>query len=343
MKEKFELLIIKELSNDINDDESRQLDQWLEASKENRLIFKTYQKTWDRGGVKWKVENAESVYKNISGKLGLHVAKPPVKRAKSRTFIRLGMAAAVALLVGIAMLFYFDSSKPTKPVPEISRITKSNPKGVKSQFRLPDGTIVKLNSNSYIEFLSPFDADSREVFLEGEAFFEVVKDESRPFILRAGNIETTVLGTSFNVKAHAEQSEISVALVTGEILVKSVVDSIVTQQLILKPYQMITYDQENDQIEKSTFELEEVIGWKEGVLVLKNAGLDQIKRQLEDWYGLDIRYVNLPQGRSDITANFRNEPLENVLQSLGHTLKFEYQINDKNVEIKFLNTKKKGI
>ncbi|MEQ6120019.1 FecR domain-containing protein [Reichenbachiella sp. MALMAid0571] len=334
-------IIAKALSGEKNPDKSK-LDEWLNENQSHKTIFNSFRFHWMHHK-KLPIISKEKVYKRINNRIKHDEIK--VKDIKKPFWEYFGRIAAV-LLVATGLVWLVNNYHQTLTKHSSDIVEKINPKGQKSTFMLSDGTIIKLNSASLIKFPSQFDRNKREVILEGEAFFEVKRDVEKPFIVHSGNIETTVLGTSFNIQAIPDHNEIKVAVVSGKVSVKSKNDTLYSkglQEIYLEPNEIATYSKDQHIINKDRFKLEEITGWKDGVLVLKNANLDQIKLKLEAWYGVNITYANSRTAEGEITANYYNEPIENVLESLAYTLRFEYSMNDKNIEISFLNLKEEAI
>lgn len=324
------------------------LEEWINEKPVNKTIFNSLKWHWLKTN-EIPQTSKERTFQRISARIESKETQWHPDKNQRPFWEYFGKVAAV-LLVAIGLVWaVFHQGEPDVRVSSPRIVKKTTSKGQKSTFTLGDGTIVKLNADSKIEFPSKFDLGKREVFLEGEAFFEVTRDEARPFVVYSGEIETTVLGTSFNVEAYPDQDKIKVALVSGKVEVRGTLhnanggDAGITKRAILKPNEMATFLKGQNKITRKRFELEEITGWKDGVLVLKNANLEQIRKQLENWYGVDISYSNSRYEEGDITANYYNEPLENVLKSLGYTLRFEYSITGKDVEIKFLNLKNESI
>ncbi|HZJ19585.1 MAG TPA: FecR domain-containing protein [Pricia sp.] len=135
----------------------------------------------------------------------------------------LGSAAAIFLLLATSPFFWDDSQMPNNENPVVSAhmITRESRKGEKTSFYLPDSTKVILNVESKISYPSEFDPDTRKVVLEGEAYFDVRHNARKPFLVKAGEIVTTVHGTSFNVRAYNDQTSIVISLERGSVSVHS--------------------------------------------------------------------------------------------------------------------------
>ncbi|WP_373494658.1 FecR family protein [Aquiflexum sp.] len=206
------------------------------------------------------------------------------------------------------------------------------PPGVKSNLTLWDGSKVILNSGSSLRYVKNFESDKREVELIGEAFFEVSKDPNRPFIVRTGQVSTQVLGTSFNVKSF-ENEVLEVSLLTG--LVEVNVDMEVPQTISLVPGEAIRFKSESQKIEKGRFDKEKVLAWTQKTIVFEQTQMAEIKRVLENWYGVQIQFLNSPARDLEISARFNDQSLKEVLEGLSYSARFDYVIENDQVNINF--------
>ncbi len=312
-----------------------QLSRWLNENSNNQVIYNSLRYHWIKGDLSREV-SGEEIFERISERIA--TSNRPMKTGKPNNHkFLMKVAAAVALLVASVWGVY-NANVSSRKVEQVAIIEKATEAGRKSTFTLSDSTVVKLNSNSRLEFPSEFDANKREVKLYGEAFFEVTKNPHKPFIVRTGDVETKVLGTSFNVSAYQNKNEILVAVVSGKVQVtgksKSPSD---TRKIVLNPNEIVTYNKTEKTLDKERFVLEEITGWKDGVFVLKDADTKAIEEKLESWYGVNVTFENQSLKEVDISANYYNEPLENVLKSLSYTLRFEYRVTGQDIRIKFLN------
>jgi ferric-dicitrate binding protein FerR (iron transport regulator) len=175
------------------------------------------------------------------------------------------------------------------------------------------------------------------VELEGEAFFEVSTDEKRPFIVKTKYLDIKVLGTSFNVQTINDTDETRIALIKGKVEIIEKNNSIKDiKSYILTPNQAISYNKKSGFINRvlNFNELEE-IGWKDGVIYFKNANLNEVIKRLEKWYNVNIEVVKKPHFKWSYNGIFRDQSLQNVLESMGYSQEFDYVIEDKEVIIRF--------
>ena len=205
--------------------------------------------------------------------------------------------------------------------------TKMTRKGEKLTVLLPDGTLVKLNSESSIRFTETFE-EHRKVFLTGEAFFEVVRDTTKPFTVATRHLLTTALGTSFNINAYSDKEE--VVLLTGKVRIN---DGASRHSEILLPGEKVAY-LDGTLKKSSNVSLDQVM-WKDGVLIFRETPFALGIEELERWYGVSFDIRNLRDKEVFLTGYFDNQNLKNVLESLSYTARFEYQIEGKEVLITF--------
>ncbi|WP_200976005.1 FecR family protein [Echinicola sp. 20G] len=241
------------------------------------------------------------------------------------------VAAVIVFFVAFlgSMTYLLQPSAEQKDSKEIIWLSKSSKPGTKMSFHLPDGSLVKLNANSTIEFPEHFSDSIREVRLVGQAFFDVEHDEAVPFIVSAGELKVKVLGTSFDVSSHPDREDQKVALVNGKVEVYTL-EGIRER---LSPMEMITYSKEKKEMIKGNFDLEAITGWKDGIIKFENMGFKDVFDVLEEWYDVEITVSESVKFKGGLNGRYENEMLDNVLQGLAYTEGFQYKIDNKKVTI----------
>jgi len=241
----------------------------------------------------------------------------------------LAIAAGITVLMAIgAVSFYFKPQKPQAV--ELAQVIKTIPNGQRSTLHLSDGTKVSINAGPTIAFPQRFTGKTRVIQLDGEAFFEVAKDSTRPFIIHSGGVQTTVLGTSFNVNSYGENSAIKVSVKTGKVKVSSQDDGIV-----IGTYQQAVFDKRTKKISKETIKSDDQFAWKEGILEFKDIQLGEVLNKLERYYGVNFRIENQQILNCHLTATYNNESLKVVLESIVFAkkgIKYHY-VNDLEIII----------
>lgn len=243
----------------------------------------------------------------------------------------------VAILVlGLLLGFYFNPAKKSSPV----YYTSNAPKGSNAEMLLPDGTHIFLNSGSQIKYSIDGTAGIREVFLNGEAWFEVAKMKEKPFVVHTTMYDVKVMGTSFDVKAYQEDNEIITTLEEGSVQILSAGKLKITNEAILKPGDQFTYNKELEQTQVSKVNPKLYSSWKENKLVFVNMELKNLRILLERKYGVDIKIDDEDILDYHYDGIFKGETILEVLEILRHTLPIEYKIVDQNIIIQKL--KKEG-
>ncbi|MAT38765.1 MAG: hypothetical protein CL946_04095 [Ectothiorhodospiraceae bacterium] len=242
------------------------------------------------------------------------------------------VAASIAIVFFLSFLgTHYLNDLDQRQADLVHLIRKENPRGQKSTIMLPDGTKVTLNAESTISYLSGFSKTERRVQLTGEAFFEVVKDKTKPFTVETRNLLTTALGTSFNVDAYPDHEE-EVTLLTGKVKISNSRD--INQSETLLPGNKATF--RDGSLEKIIESSLDHVKWKDGIIVFQSTPFEEGILELERWYGVTIEVRDLPDDPDmTFTARFENDNLANVLKTLGYALRFEFNIEGKKILITF--------
>ncbi|MEM1134504.1 MAG: FecR domain-containing protein [Bacteroidota bacterium] len=254
----------------------------------------------------------------------LHKLKVPKKQFHIWRF-----AAAIIVLIAAVAAFYFNSTNifkrgtVTAETPKLQEIIRTVPNGQKLQIKLPDGSQVKINSGSKFWYSKDYNQNDREVYLEGEAFFEVIPDPFRPFKVHAGGIVTEVLGTSFNVKAYEKDAIVKVAVAEGKV---SVFDNEKNHVLpIILPGNMAVFDIQSGRLGQKQADLEKELAWEKNIIFLEKANFNEVLYELEKWYG--ITFIVSPDvsisGR--FNAKFKDASLNDVLTGLDFSSKINFR------------------
>ena len=334
--QQIESLIGKFLSGEADTAEKAEVTQWLSESEENKVVFQQIKNFWEESH-----ENLTKVEQSSWQKLANHIdlsesgiKETPIIPIQKDSKAYLYWAAAIAFI--LTSVFLFWNANQIQSTNNVANLIESKADyGSKVNIRLVDGTQVKLNSGSKLTYPEEFTGVERRVTLTGEAFFEVAKNAKMPFIINTGNINTTVLGTSFNVQASGE-NEVRVAVLTGKV---KVADTLNQQEVFLLPEDLAIVQTANGNITKTKFDAALEFGWKDGKLVFKEASLKEVLIQLEKWFGFTFEKstdFNEPTSH-DYYSVFQNESLTNVMQNLSHTFDFKYQIDYQNKKVLLMN------
>jgi hypothetical protein len=208
------------------------------------------------------------------------------------------------------------------------------PYGKKFEVQLSDGTLVHLNAGTTLRYPVQFVKNqNRQVYLLGEAYFEVEKDKEHPFDVNTQNVNVEVLGTKFNVDTYSENTSTDVVLVEGKVsLYKD--QKTKENQVYLKPGEKGSNEKGQLAITKEQVNTDYYTAWVKGSLVFKNASFEDIIKKLERHYNVTFINRNKMLGREIFNARFDNEPIEVVLKYFSDSYAIDYNIDRDKITIK---------
>ena len=210
------------------------------------------------------------------------------------------------------------------------------PYGKKSQLILEDGTKVWLNAGSKLAFPTKFTGKKREVFLEGEAYFEVAHNQKLPFFVNTGEIVLKVLGTKFNLSAYKTDQLIETVLIDGKVTVsKQSLLGFLNSETILAPNQKASFDKENKSISvKSEPDVEFAIAWTEGWFMYSQQDLKTVLNKLQRYYNVQFIFDSGFQTTDQITGKLDlKDSIEKVMIALADVAKIQFRIADDKIYI----------
>lgn len=233
------------------------------------------------------------------------------------------------------------------------------PYGSKTKVKLPDSSTVWLNAGARLKFPAHFDGNLREVYLQGEGFFDVTKDSLHPFIVNSNGVNIKVHGTKFNLMANADDNIIETTLVEGAIEILGLKDVDNQSNMILKPGQKLTISKVNDQykihsiheaglsmpgedttsvkiksanlLEKANVEL--ATAWTENKLVFVKERFGDVKTKLERWYGviIDVKDPEILDYR--FTGSFEKQTFEQAMSALSKAASCKFKVDKNSVVV----------
>ena len=269
---------------------------------------------------KYPSENAwEKVYRQIQHKSQSKKAR--FRRLISNPLMRIAATVLVASLLSVAGYDIFFRRGASSQMMELSASTQ-----LVKTFTLPDGTLVSLNSDTHLHYPKTFDKNTREVTIEGEAFFEVKPNKNKPFIVHAGNAQIKVLGTSFNVSAYPDAKLMEVIVKTGKVQVINQ-DTLIKQsnKLILNPGDKGTLVLSSNALLKTNNENPNFVAWKTHDLIFRATSLGEVISNLEKVYKVSIHLDDPKLDGLLLTAHFNNYSLDFILKVIEATFQMETQ------------------
>lgn len=296
--------LIEKYSNETASEQEVKLLDSILSSAENDLI-KSGLKDFD------KIKTKQRIFKKIKK-----------NTEKSRFSYIYRIAAAVIILIGISSFFVFQNSSI-----ESSNIVFNDTIKPKTIY-LPDSSKVILNSNSKLVYSENFNESIREVFLDGEAYFDVYKNKSKPFIVQTDELSTKVLGTEFNIKEGNE--DITVTVTEGLVSVSNKVNS-----LNILPNQQIIFDSNSNKLVKKEVASSHFNLWYQENINLNNLTLSELAEILENLYDISVEFVNEEDKSEKMSISFnRNESIDQILERINFVNKVKFKKKDNEIIVK---------
>ena len=331
VKKDFILLLKKYKQGSISPEEQRFLERYYDLFQHDADVLALFSpEERERLGA----ELSQQIWNNIYQQ---SLPEPAPRRLHSYRFV-MGMAAALLLALGIWWII--EQRQPvgtTEAVPELAQKTNPTPVAEKNlenrMVFLPDGSQVMLSANSKLNYPSSFDGlKKREVFLDGEAFFDVKHNPGKPFVVHTGNVATTVQGTAFNVKANHGDVNIVVTVKRGKVRVsdRNKVLGVIT------PNQQIRYDKQKVVAIQENINSDSYLEWQRRNLIIDNLTISEAARLMGERYNVDV-IVNSPEVESlRFSTTFpKDVTLEQMLKTvcLFNNLAYRYSPDGSRVYI----------
>ena len=250
------------------------------------------------------------------------------------------IAASVILMIGIVFsaLFVVSQFSPEDEanltsVDSVSPvITKSTPNRRMFRTRLEDGSFVHLNAVSTISYPQHFDQTKREIEISGEAYFDIQRDENRPFYIKVRDYEVTVLGTSFNIAAYPDEEEFTVSVESGKVQVNLKDETM--EPVLLTKDQKLVYSSMSGKMKIVEMNMEDELSWRRGILRFDATPMSRVEKMLERWYGVDIEIQDSSIYSKTLSGVHQNENLRSVIEALTYATGTKYQISENKIIIR---------
>jgi ferric-dicitrate binding protein FerR (iron transport regulator) len=334
--DRIHYLLLRYLNRTSTHDEERELSGYISKLKADDL-FREIESSWKdfRPSTTLSKKKSQSILNHILKEEKVY--RP--KMRNRRTLIRsLAVAASIAILLSISVFFNWHTTGNRKTLPQIvlveaADIPHDTPVNYNRNLTLPDGSKVVLQGNSTIRYLHDFSENTREITLEGQAYFDITPNPQKPFIIHTGSVKTTVLGTAFNIKALSNEKDITVSVTKGKVRVedKNRILAILTVNQELHYTQAHTDVKDAPEIAEKT-----VTDWTKQDMNFDHVPLKHVAQQLSKRYGVNIEISGLELATAEIVSSFSGtESLEDILKILcAINSKTRYEIKDeKNIII----------
>jgi ferric-dicitrate binding protein FerR (iron transport regulator) len=284
-------------------------------------------------------EKKAHIYERISHKIivdqSLHASKGRKIRL-SPAYLPAACIALVLFLSAVAAAYRIGYSAEKEVLPVQTQVELSVPYGVISQLKLPDGSLVTLNGGSQLSYPAIFDKD-RQVYLCGEGFFDVVKDEAHPFVVHTKNISVKVLGTRFSFKAYEEDKQTILTLEEGRISATPTYKNI-KESILLESNQQLILDHQTGELRRKSVSAPNYTSWKDRHLYFADLSLGEIATILERRFDVKITFTSESIRSERYHAQFEHgENVDQILDLLSRKRAWRY--TKKNTQISITKNK----
>lgn len=323
-------LLIAFLCGETSPEDAQLVKEWIMASDDNHAIFENLKKIWNTS------ENAFSKPINVDkkkawSKLNNRIENTENKKTDKKAgskFISFTLKVAAVLVPFLLISYYIFNYYYKNELLTINSEDKTLEKN------LPDGTIVKLNSHSILQYPAKFDTKSREISFIGEGFFNVSPDKHKPFVIHCDKIYIKVLGTSFNVNAVPGKKFIKVYVKSGKVLLYNLnIDGLTKDSIILSAGNTGTYNNLNNSFEKDSITGINDLFWINKALAFKNTRLETVFEILRKKYNVKIIIEDKNINDLTLTSTFEDQPIENILKIIAESFKLKISKIDSTYKI----------
>jgi len=312
-------LISRYLSGNAGPEEIQELEAWVLADPEHRRQFMEMKKAWMLSGLlKQEVPvEVEAQWQQMAARMGTDakVVEMPATH-KRRNWLRLAAAVLVLMMASFALYFLL------RPTPEFVAQTQQQ----SQSFSLPDGSQVTLNRFSSLHFRQDKETGLRRAVLQGDAFFEVARDEQHAFVIQAQQVEVEVLGTSFYVDARPSAEEVQVIVATGSVAVRAD-----TAQAIVRANEQAIFQKHSGQLRTQPNQDPNFMAIKTQTLVFTNSPLEEVVFALNRYYHTHIVLGSEALKQCTLTATYPNMSLSTILEALKTS--FNLQVGQQGDQI----------
>src|SRR5665647_312768 len=279
---------------------------------------------WDKSFI----EDADNHQLNhILYKLNYQINASQQKEVKHPIMRMITWYARIAAILLIPLIVYTGIVTQEKKQAKAAEgwTEMSAPMGARIKFSLPDGSFGWLNSGSTIKYALNFN-QKREVQLSGQAFFDVIHQDDNKFVVKTKYLDIEDKGTAFDVAAYDNEDQIDVTLERGSVLLKN---DKMAAPIEMKPNEQINYNHTNQKFTKTIVTALNISAWKEGKLILRDASLAELAKQLSRWYNVEVKTNDLKDTSFRYWATFENENLDEVLRLLKITAPLKVKIEER--------------
>ncbi len=327
-KKSIKATIIAHLNGNLGEDELKKLTDWVARSEENAKYYARTKDLWEasRSHIPQVAETEKEWLKFLLNIRKVHQQNIFSFLTTRQIIYRFAAILIIGVLFGVLVTKYISKHEP-------GYITSVAPAGSVAQLILADSSLVYLNANSELRYSPETTNKKREVFLKGEAWFQVEKNKQKPFIVHTQYYDVQVTGTQFNVKSYPSDPEITTTLEEGQVEICSSKNFKLTRNIKLQPGEQIVLDKNSKKLFVQNVNTQLFTSWKDNKLIFLNMNLKELIVLLERRYGVDIEVFDNDILTYHYTGTIKNESILDILEIIQHTLPIEYKIENQKIII----------
>lgn len=331
-EEQFISLVARKLAGQATSAELQELDDLLQANDILRARFLLLQQYFTDASV-YSAADTEQALERTLMKIRAGKEEQAVTVVHRKRWKWMAAAAVIAGIVITALLLWpryrAESTLAQLALPDTALwLTRQNGKATRAVVELADGSKVWLNADSKMTYPPVFGKSSREVFLSGEAFFNVTGSPDRPFIVHLTQGTVKVLGTSFNVRAYGDEA-VQTSVTSGKVaFIPKYTGNQTPDTFLITPDKKVIYDHTKGQIETAATVGADDKAWTEGRLVFKDQPLEEICQELERTFGKKVKFKSEAAKEFRLTGSFSNNNLQEIMYYLARSKAFKYTLTD---------------
>lgn len=319
------------LNDEHSEEEMREFMEWYNASIENKELFFQIKHIYELRNKDSNSDNKELLksWDRLMEKIRLKQEPVQLKKSTNKNLLRKISIAGVAAVILILTIIGIRINYANNTWIEV----QSNTPGNLKKIELSDGSTVHLNASSTLKYPKKFNRKSRELFLDGEAYFNVTKDSSHPFIINLDNQQIEVLGTEFNVLAYSTDHTAVTTLITGSVkLTTFESDKSMKAEVILQPGDQAIFDKKTSTYQVVHAETENVASWIEGEYTFKKKSLEEIANRLEKIYHITFIIQDESLKDKSYTGKFFSyQTIDEIVDILNFKNDIKYEIDNDTV------------
>jgi transmembrane sensor len=323
------------LEGKTTESESLQIREWLKNPENDVELRQILGGIWANSEIQLKGQAPDfnrmldQVHHQINNQQ-IHQLKPMALSTKLyQTFSKIAAILIIPLLL-LSVYFYFNQSSTSIELASNTFREIYTKPGTRTQIDLPDGTRVWLNDGTTFRYPERFTGTQREVFVDGEAYFEVKSNPENPFVVNNPMMNTLVTGTHFNLNAYSADNYFEATLLEGKIHLENE-----SKNLVMKPGEQVQFDSKLEKVVQKTVDPQNAAAWVDGKLIFRDEKIGTAIKKLARWYNVEIILTDPEINNYLMTATIQAEKLDQSLKliALALPVKFEFKKVNKSTEI----------